>query len=473
MPAGTDRLLVKMMRDKLNKWKPLPINLGTIVFFLIIVYLAFYVVTYLSKDKLAVYEVSASDIEDKISGTGIVIRDETVYTLEQDGYVNHYLQDSARVSKGGTVYMIDTSGKIQAYLNGLEAQEIMTDTERDRIIERLRTFSESYSDDNFSAVYESHRDISHDLTAYLDTVLAKHSKELRKRYGKDSYVAVKAKDSGIVSFSSDGLENLEVKAIDRDTFVNKAKMVELQSSEKQKKGDPVYRLVRGQNWKLIVPLDEGDYFRLNKLKKKEISKVDVFFGKDNFTIQAAYDCRKINGSPYAILTFDDYVQRYINQRYLYVEIILSSTKGLKIPSSSIVEKEVFQIPGNYLVRGSNSRSKDHINLVVKDQDGETRILQRNVKVYKNENGIAWINGPGLEEGMEIADERRENTMNLPATTTFQGVYSINRGYTIFRIVSIEQRNEDYCIISISDSEVALYDRIILNSSTVKENQVIY
>ena len=125
------------------------------------------------------------------------------------------------------------------------------------------------------------------------------------------------------------------------------------------------------------------------------------------------------------------------------------------------------------MRGSNSRSKDHINLVVKDQDGETRILQRNVKVYKNENGIAWINGPGLEEGMEIADERRENTMNLPATTTFQGVYSINRGYTIFRIVSIEQRNEDYCIISISDSEVALYDRIILNSSTVKENQVIY
>ena len=86
-------------------------------------------VTYLSKDKLAVYEVSASDIEDKISGTGIVIRDETVYTLEQDGYVNHYLQDSARVSKGGTVYMIDTSGKIQAYLNGLEAQETMTDTE--------------------------------------------------------------------------------------------------------------------------------------------------------------------------------------------------------------------------------------------------------------------------------------------------------------------------------------------------------
>ena len=332
------------MADQKNKRKPFPINLGTIVFLLIVIYLAFYVVLYLSKDKLAVYEVSASDIEDKISGTGIVLRDEKVYTLEQDGYVNHYVQDSARVSKGGIVYMIDTTGKIQEYLNGLEAQEVMTGTERDRIIERLRTFSESYSDDNFSTVYDSHRDITHDLTAYMDTVLAKHSKELRKRYGKESYVSVKARESGIVSFSSDGLEDLEAKEINSDVFTNKAKMAELQSSARQTRGDPVYRLVSGQDWRLVVPVSKEDVRRLNGLKKKDISKVKVFFGKDNFTIRTDYDCREINGSWYVILSFDDYIQRYVNQRYLYVEIILSSTKGLKIPSSSVVEKQAFRIP---------------------------------------------------------------------------------------------------------------------------------
>ncbi len=437
------------------------------------IYLAFYVVIYLSKDKLAVYEVSASNIEDKISGTGIILRDEKVYDLEQDGYVNHYVQDSAKVSKGGTVYMIDTTGKIQAYLNGLEAREIMTETERDRIIERLRAFSESYSDDHFSVVYESHREISHDLTAYIDTVLAKHSKELQKKYGKKSYVSVKAGDSGIVSFSSDGMEGLTTKEINRDVFINKPKMVELQTSDKQQKGDPVYRLVSKQQWSLVVPIDEGDQARLEQAIEENDSRIQVFFGKDNFTTWASCDCRKINGSYYAILSFDDYVQRYINQRYLYVDLILSSTKGLKIPSSSIVDKEVFQIPDNYLVRGSNSSSKDHVNLVTEDQEGKRKISQKNVKVYKNQDGIAWIYGTGLEEGTEIADERQENTMTLPETTTIQGVYSINRGYTIFRLISIEQRNEDYCIISINDSDVALYDRIILNSNTVKENQVIY
>jgi len=40
-------------------------------------------------------------------------------------------------------------------------------------------------------------------------------------------------------------------------------------------------------------------------------------------------------------------------------------------------------------------------------------------------------------------------------------------------VTILERTEDYCIISADDSDVELYDRVILNSETIKENQVIY
>lgn len=41
------------------------INLGTLVFLVIVVYLMAYMLTYIGKDKLAIYEVSASDIVDK------------------------------------------------------------------------------------------------------------------------------------------------------------------------------------------------------------------------------------------------------------------------------------------------------------------------------------------------------------------------------------------------------------------------
>ncbi len=50
------------------------INLGTLVFLVIVVYLMAYMLTYIGKDKLAIYEVSASDIVDNIEGIGVIVR---------------------------------------------------------------------------------------------------------------------------------------------------------------------------------------------------------------------------------------------------------------------------------------------------------------------------------------------------------------------------------------------------------------
>ena len=50
---------------------------------------------------------------------------------------------------------------------------------------------------------------------------------------------------------------------------------------------------------------------------------------------------------------------------------------------------------------------------------------------------------------------------------------VNRGYAVFEPVEISERNEDYCIIDVNENSIELYDRVILNSDTIKENQVIY
>lgn len=48
---------------------------------------------------------------------------------------------------------------------------------------------------------------------------------------------------------------------------------------------------------------------------------------------------------------------------------------------------------------------------------------------------------------------------------------VNKGYAVFALVDMVERNGDYCIVSTSGSKIELYDRIILNSDTVKEGQV--
>ena len=72
------------------------INLGTLVFLVIVVYLMAYMLTYIGKDKLAIYEVSASDIVDNIEGTGVILRQENLVNAAQDGYI----KVSSRIGDG-------------------------------------------------------------------------------------------------------------------------------------------------------------------------------------------------------------------------------------------------------------------------------------------------------------------------------------------------------------------------------------
>ena len=58
-------------------------NLGTLIFLIIVIYLMAYILSYLGKSKLAIYEVSASDIVDSIDGTGVILRKETLVHTEQ------------------------------------------------------------------------------------------------------------------------------------------------------------------------------------------------------------------------------------------------------------------------------------------------------------------------------------------------------------------------------------------------------
>ena len=47
---------------------------------------------------------------------------------------------------------------------------------------------------------------------------------------------------------------------------------------------------------------------------------------------------------------------FCTDRFLDVELITEEEEGLKIPNSSIVQKEFFLVPEDYVVQGGNSSS---------------------------------------------------------------------------------------------------------------------
>ena len=101
--------IIKMAKKKGRKRLSV-INLGTVVFLVIIIYLTAYVIRYLGKEKLAIYEVSESNMSENISGTGMILREETLITTEEKGYVNYYVKDGSRVRKDGIVYTLIPQG---------------------------------------------------------------------------------------------------------------------------------------------------------------------------------------------------------------------------------------------------------------------------------------------------------------------------------------------------------------------------
>ena len=54
-----------------------------------------------------------------------------------------------------------------------------------------------------------------------------------------------------------------------------------------------------------------------------------------------------------------------------------------------------------------------------------------------------------------------------------GVYNINKGYAVFKQISILSQNDNYSIVDPkTDYGIALYDHIALDGSKVKENQLV-
>ena len=80
----------------------------------------------------------------------------------------------------------------------------------------------------------------------------------------------------------------------------------------------------------------------------------------------------------------------------------------------------------------------------------------------------------LTAGTYLLKEDSSDKFAVGQKGSLQGVYNINKGYTQFRQISILAQNEEYTLVEEgtgygSDKS---YDRIVLNGSTVSEDQII-
>lgn len=460
--------------NKITKMRrPFKFNIGIAVFLMIFIYIAVNVFTYVTREKVSVYTVAKGMIIEDNRYTGVILRDEEVFTSPVSGYINYYIHDGERAAKDAKVYLVDETGRITDALDKAQAVDPSMGSSKDYtdIKKSISVFAENFNENKFSDVYTFKSDLQNKVAEMMSDYTIAHLDSVIKS-GQDagSYKIVTSDQSGIVSYTVDGMEDLTMDDIGKDTFKNPDyEKKQLESSRIVEAGSPVYKLTYDEDWSVIVPLDETQAKKL-----EEMSTVTVKFLKDGVTTTADVSLISKDDGIYAKLSMSTYMIRYINERYIDIELVFNSADGLKIPVTSIVEKDFYTIPVEYLITDEVT-FEESFNQIIKDSSGS--ITNKVVKptIYYNDGEFCYVDKDDFEFGDSIGKlNSDEEPYRIGATGQLTGVYNINKGYSIFKIVHILYQNEEYCIVKANTNYgVSLYDNIILNGNAINEDELVY
>ena len=469
------------MENTRKKFK-FQLNIGFIVFAIIFVYLTITIVVNLMKDQISVCRVEEGQIVNSASFTGVCIRDEEVVNASGNGYINFYVGEGDKVASSGNIYLLSQNPPQTASTKSFAETEGATQEEEapenptnsafntaaySDIRDQITVFSKNYVDSQFSQVYS----LGYNLQS-LSTEMISAAKIQDYQSSTSGGQVVKTTQSGIVSYSYDGYENLAVESVTKQVISDSAyEQHQINPFTYVEAGQPAYKLVHSHQWQIAIPLNDVQASQLT-----DVTSVNLTFKKDNIeTVSDFYIYQGSDGS-YGVLTLNDYMVRYISERYIDIEITFEEASGLKIPTSALLSKDFYQIPIQYLVTDNRSYESGFY-CERTNENGETVADFRTTGIYYQDTDYFYVSMDDFSLGDyigKINTGSEDDRFRIGATGQLYGVYNVNKGYTQFEIVKILHKNSDYCIVEENlNYSVDLYDNIVLNSETVSENQIVY
>ena len=281
-------------------------------------------------------------------------------------------------------------------------------------------------------------------------------------------LSYQAQQDGIVAFTVDGYEGLTTETFTESAFdKTKYEVSSLSDETKVKAGDPVYRMITSEDWSVIVPLSKETAI---KLKHEDVSGIKVRMDKDSETLWGKLTVIERQGKYYGQLDFDNSMIRYAEERFLNIELIMEDESGLKIPKSSVVNEKFFIIPKEYITTGGNSSAS---GVMLAKENGSAVFHAGNIYDI-SENGDVFVSKQDLEDGSVLVKPESSDTFVVGKTKNLQGVYNINKGYAVFRKVSVLCENDEYYIVQENEPYgLSNYDHIVQEGSSVNSNDVVF
>lgn len=458
---------------KITKYRrPLNLNIGMLIFAAIFVYVTVCVFVYFRTDHIVGYSVKEGSLTSNSIYRGIALRTEEIVTGSDAGYINYFAREGERVAVGNLIYTVDETGRLSDYINTSESGENnLSDTDLAELKTEIISFINRFDRTEFADVYNFKYSVEGTALKLSNYNMLENVNALNGASGT-AFINLKyASKSGIVTYSIDGYENLQLEDMTSEYFDQKNyEKIHLVNNKLIANGDPVYKLSTNEDWSIVIQVDDEEL--VEELLEKEY--VEVKFLKNQYTSWgkvASYTNEA--GDSFVSLTFTNSMITFCTDRFIDIELLLEDETGLKIPNSAIVQKEFFIVPKEYLTKGGNS-GNDGVLLETYDENGDVVTQFIATTIYDATDTEYYLDDSVLRPGNYIVKPESTEKFAISKTGSLTGVYNINKGYADFKQVSVLYQNEEYSIVK-SNTVYGLnvYDYIVLDASTVNDNQFIY
>lgn len=431
-------------------------HFGNLVFILLFLYLCITLFLYLSRKHVVSYEVIQGALSGNYRFSALALKDEEVVRASESGGISYYAREGAKANAGMLICSVGPYQNAQS-----TSAAALTEADYENARDTMMSFTLNFDPDAFLSVY----DFKSDVESFL---LQSGIDESAGTYVSGSY---SAKESGFILYSVDGDESLTEEDLKPDLFnASEYKRDNLRLDTQVNAGDPIYTLVRDNPWYLYFPLDAQESTELSGRET-----IRFRFLRDSSSFSAPFEIISIDGTSYGKITLNNSLVRYVPDRFLDIELIMNRASGLKIPTSAIADKVFYQIPQEYAIVNSDTDSEITLLKQTFAADGSEKTEYISAVVYGKSDGYYLVDPTLFETGNYVlmTDTNRKYLIDDSRKETIRGVYNVNKGYAVFREITVVDENEEFCIVAPNNVYgLAPHDRIVLDASTVKEGEIV-
>lgn len=447
-------------------------NIGTMLFGMLFIYMAFSAILYLTSPKIESYQVIAGPLSRNETYTGLAIREESVHQAETSGYITYYAREGSKINADGVVYGISST-------KTSDSQTELSTDELSSIRNQMLNFSKGFNSSNFNSTYSFKYEMEGNILQYAGVTGNSTSDQNDSTSSVVSYgnqTINKADSDGIVLYSKDGYEGRTVDSLTTEDFdQNSYHETDLKTQGSVNTGDSLYTLITDEKWSLILPLSEKQATKL-----ADRTAVRVKFLKDDKTQSGDFSIIEIDGAKYGKIDFNKGLIRYASDRFLEIELVTNTVTGLKVPLSSIVTKEFYIIPSKYATTNTDSQET---GFMVQNNGKNNTFVASTIYAQEEQSGskddgetsyLYYVDKKDFKEGDVIISQKDQSKFVVSDIGVLEGVYCINQGYAVFRRIEILDQNEEYAIVSKATSYgLSRYDHIVRNADDVNEEDILY